>query len=121
MKDADVFDALGKVVEALKSLQPQHQENVLRWAREHLGLPSSVPAVSVEIPKNPAPAATLADRERAPRLDIKQFVGQKVPKTDSQFTAVVAYYHQFVAPENERKTEISKDDLVAACRLAEWK
>lgn len=39
----------------------------------------------------------------------------KQPKNDTQFAAVVAYYYQFEA--TERKDAISKEDLLAACRL----
>ena len=59
-------------------------------------------------------AATTASTTPAtiPPSDIKTFVNQKAPKSDLHFVATVAYYHQFVAPNDQRKDSITKDDLV---------
>lgn len=117
----DEFDALRTVVKSVESFGPDDQNRILRWAAEKLGLsqslrPTSAPPSSVAagaLPSQPAPTAA------AGGLDIKAFVAQKKPKNDSQFAAVVAYYHRFEAPE--KKDTITKADLLNACRLANYK
>ena len=42
----------------------------------------------------------------------------KAPKSDQQFTAVVAYFYQFEAKPNDRKEEIDADTMKEAARLA---
>jgi hypothetical protein len=49
--------------------------------------------------------------------DIKSFMDQKEPSSDTEFAATVAYYYRFEAPVPERRETIGKDDLLEACRL----
>ena len=46
---------------------------------------------------------------------------EKAPRSDTHFAATVAYYHQFRAPENQRKESITKEDFVEACRQVDRK
>jgi hypothetical protein len=46
-------------------------------------------------------------------------VQEKLPKSDIQFVAVVAYYYRFVSPEGDRKDAITSEDLQTAARLAQ--
>ena len=112
----DDLEAVRVVVEALKAFERDEQERIIRWAREKLGLTQtlvsatdSTSAVSVA----PVPV-------RVPgQLDLRGFVAQKNPRSDTHFAATVAYYYRFEAPEAERKETITSTDLLEACRLAD--
>ena len=127
-KQPDEYDALRQMVTLLQPFKREDQERILRWTREKLGL-----AGEAQAPPSPTTAATpsagptaTTDGQRAqaseptPTIDIKTFVESKKPKSDIQFAATVAYYYQFKTSEEQRKEEITKDDLVTACRLAKW-
>lgn len=114
----DEFDALRTLVKTLESFGADDQNRILRWTAEKLGLGQPVPT-------GPATGDTPAQPKiepGAPRMaataDIKSFVTQKRPKNDTQFAAVVAYYHRFEAPE--KKTSITQADLLEACRMANY-
>ncbi len=51
-------------------------------------------------------------------MDIKQFTETKAPKSDQQFTAVVAYFFQFVAPAAHRLDSIDAATMKEAARQA---
>ena len=111
----DEFDALRTIVKTLEAFGTDDQSRILRWAAEKLGLSQSVrPQSTTDTPAQPATEPGAA--KLAATTDIKSFVAQKKPKNDSQFAAVVAYYHRFEAPE--KKNSITQADLLEACRLA---
>jgi len=114
---ADEFDAVRTIVKTLEAFPGDDQTLILRWAAEKLGLSSSPRSA---MPSTPAPIPTA--QAEAPRpvgaIDIKSFVAAKKPKNDSQFAAVVAYYYRFESPE--KKDSITKDDLLDACRKANY-
>ena len=111
----DEFDALRTIVKTLEGFGTDDQSRILRWAAEKLSLSQPMhPGSTTDTPAQPAtPSGT--GKQAAP-TDIKSFVAQKKPKNDSQFAAVVAYYHRFEAPE--KKNSITQADLLEACRLA---
>ncbi len=111
----DEFDALRTIVKTLEGFETDDQSRILRWVAEKLGLGRPVRPVSATDTPVPPLAETGAVKMPASR-DIKSFVAQKKPKNDSQFAAVVAYYHRFEAPE--KKNSITQADLLEACRLA---
>jgi hypothetical protein len=115
-KPTDEFDTTRIIVEALTPFDAKSQELIIRWAREKLGLqPAQSP---IAPPAGPAPLIPPRDSVGAGGRppDIKAFVETKKPQSDNQFAAVVAYYYQFEAPENERKQAITKEDLQDATR-----
>jgi len=114
----DEFDALRTIVKTLEAFGGDDQNRILRWAAEKLGLsqpqrpppPAGSGAAGATLPHEPAtPGST---------PDIKSFVAQKKPKNDSQFAAVVAYYHRFEGPT--KKDSITQADLLDACRMANY-
>ena len=118
----DDLEAVRILVETLQSFDSKDQERIIRWAREKIGLAPSTPRQSATAP---AEAANLGTQLGAPvalsaggRQDIKSFVNEKNPGSDNQFAAVVAYYYQFEAPEEEKKEAINSEDLQEACRKA---
>ncbi len=114
----DEFDALKTITKTLEPFNSEDQSRMLRWVSEKLGLVTVRPgANSPGVP----PTTLQVDPPRPPgsTTDINSFTTKKKPKNDMQFAAVVAYYHQFEAAV--KKTSITKDDLLEACRLASYK
>jgi hypothetical protein len=114
----DEFDALKTITKTLEPFKAEDQSRMLRWISEKLGLAMAQPGTNG--PTVP-PAKVQSDPPRLPgsMTDISSFTSEKKPKNDMQFAAVVAYYYQFEAAV--KKTSITKDDLLEACRLASYK
>jgi len=114
------FDAAKSIVETLKGLDKPSQALAMRFASETLGLQSAVWAQTPVAPVTAAsPPASQPDiRGATHSTDIKQFTAAKAPKSDQQFTAVVAYFYRFEAPEADRKDAIDANTLKEAARLA---
>jgi hypothetical protein len=125
------FDAAKSIADILTGMEKAQQERVLRWVAESLGLSATPPVVTPHTPHTqlapPSPhtpphtpgAATGGGHlPTGTPNDIKSFVDSKKPKTNNQFAAVVAYYHQLVAPT--RKSGISAEDIKEATRQAGW-
>lgn len=120
-KNADL-NAVQIIRDALEEFDNDKREQILRWARESLGLPTAAPHAA----PMPSPAAAEAPATGLPGAqpssnapkDIASFVNEKNPQTDMQLATTIAYYYRFVAPANERKDEIDAESLRDACRLA---
>ncbi|MFH1046729.1 MAG: hypothetical protein V1738_00335 [Patescibacteria group bacterium] len=120
----DIYEATREIVKLLESLNPEDQEQAIKWASERLNIcvaksSAQQPPATTPKPQNvvePAsclpPAESTDDQEE--KLDIKSFYIQKDPKNDIQFTAVVAYHNKFIA--DSRKETVSGNDLLEACR-----
>jgi hypothetical protein len=122
-KPTDKFEATRIVTETIQEFDPKDQAMIFRWVAETLGLPEPFhgSGTAVNRPASmPQPLAGVDAMTGGSAPDIQSFVKAKNPRSDVQFAATVAYYHQFVAPESERKTSISQSDLVEACRKARW-
>ncbi len=53
--------------------------------------------------------------------NIRSFTEEKLPKNDTQFATVAAYYYKFLVPENQRLDTIDKEVLQRALREASRK
>lgn len=113
----DDLEAVRAVVTALEKFQAADQHRILRWAQEKLGLTGSSGSPPDMVKE---PHAQALNRQHAqPHFggtapDIRTFILQKNPMSDTQFAAAVAYYHRFEAPA--KKETIVADDLQDACR-----
>ncbi len=118
---ADDLEAVRTITKALESFDTETRERVIRWAREKLGLPSSIQTQTTP-PTKPIGKGVSAQPQphqtRHTTPDLKTFAAEKKPKRDTHFAATVAYYYKFEAPEAERKDYISGEDLQEACRKA---
>ncbi|HZO86631.1 MAG TPA: hypothetical protein VFC26_15540 [Verrucomicrobiae bacterium] len=114
------MDAAQKIVAELTGMTSEHQSLALKFAIETLGL---------RLPTAPSPGApsTIQSPQTTPpqgggsadhSTDIRSFTAMKAPKSDQQFTAVVAYFYQFEAKPAERKDAIDADVMKEAARLA---
>ena len=124
MSKPDDLEAVRTVADAVQAFDAKDQQRIFRWAAEKLGLAqpfgsSASTTAHPSLPAGPAsPIPILPNALGAGTQDIRSFVTMKKPRNDVQFAAAVAYYYQFEAPQAERKTSISKDDLQDACRKA---
>ena len=119
----DDLEAVRLVAETLHPFTVDDRERIIRWAREKLGMTVAVaPAVlrRTDVPPADAPKEAASVSGQA-GVDIKKFVTEKAPRSDTHFAATVAYYHQCKAPENQRKESITKEDFVEACRQVDRK
>jgi hypothetical protein len=117
----DDLEAVRAVAAALEGFDANEQERIIRWAREKLGLSVSAQPTNPanqQQPLNPLSAAPAQSTQLSSGRDFKTFVTEKNPKNDVQFSATVAYFYRFEAPQGERKNEIKSEDLQEGCRLA---
>ena len=112
----DDLEAVRLIAETLQPFSAEDRERILRWAREKVGMTAVPGGVPTTLPAETAATTASTTPATIPPSDIKTFVNQKAPKSDMHFVGTVAYYHQFVAPNDQRKDSITKDDLVEACR-----
>ncbi len=118
----DDLEAVRILADTLQPFTSDDRERIIRWAREKLGMTGSVvPAVPQRIDVGADSARDAAAAGSQGIVDIKKFVNDRAPRSDVHFAATVAYYHQFKAPENQRKDSITKEDLVEACRQVDRK
>src|ERR1700761_8448708 len=90
------LDAAQKIVTELAGMTPDRQSLAIKFAIETLGL--KLPTAPTA-PAAPAHSPPVVSREGNPdhSTDIRSFTAMKAPKSDRQFTAVVAYFYQFEA------------------------
>lgn len=113
----DDLEAVRLLAETLQPFPNEDRERIVRWAREKLGMVSTAPTVTKSVPPlEPVERPAGPPETTVSGTNIKSFVTQKAPKSDVHFAATVAYYHQFMAPADQRKDSITKEDLVEACR-----
>jgi hypothetical protein len=114
------LDAAQKIVVELIGMKPEHQSLALKFAMETLGLqlPAALtPSVMAPVQAHqPISSHVASSAEHS--TDIRSFTAMKAPKSDQQFTAVVAYFYQFEARADDRKEEIDANVMKEAARLA---
>ena len=120
----DDLEAVRIIVDTLSAFDATEQERILRWSREKLGLStdaqgSAAVNTQTSIASPAPPYGALGSRSHDTAVDIKSFIAEKIPSSDNQFAAAVAYYYRFEAPEAVRKEAITADDLQEACRLTD--
>ena len=85
------YDALGKVIEALKPLSPEDRKRILQTASTFFQIGSSGPALSSASRELPAPNIPMPFSEDMV-MSPKQFLMEKQPKTDVERIACLAFY-----------------------------
>lgn len=114
------LEAAQKIVADLEGMTNEHRSLAVKFAMETLGIqvsaspPGSAPPIGHVT--NPLPPA--APGTPNPRKDIKSFTDFKAPKSDQQFTAVVAYFYQFEAPDGQKRDAIDATTMKEAARQA---
>lgn len=119
------LDAAQKIVAELTGMKREHQSLAIRFAVETLGLDASGlstphPPRSAVQPHEPVAQRAQGQDNAVHSTNIRSFTEMKDPKSDRQFTAVVAYFYQFEAKPDERRDTIDSDVMKEAARLANW-
>lgn len=125
-KKIDDLDAVRTITNTLAQFDSDTQSRIVRWACEKLGLsvPSDTAAAStsnasVEVtPSGPSESTQAVPHHKRGGTDIKSFISEKNPASNNEFSACVAYYYRFEAPDAQQKDAINGEDLLEACRLA---
>jgi hypothetical protein len=117
--DKSPLDAAQKIVSELTGMTSDHQSLALKFAMETLGLHlpvglTAASAATAHPQQIPAAAPAVTDHSS----NIRSFTEMKAPKSDQQFTAVVAYFYQFESKPDERKETIDAEVMKEAARLA---
>lgn len=117
---SDDFDIAKSIFDKIKDLPSERQQRLLRWIAEGLGLPgvSQASGGASEVDLGVLPRLSAADTQARRVSDIKSFVLEKAPKSDQQFSAVVAYFYRFEASPAERRESINGELLQEAARLS---
>jgi len=107
------FDAITAILGALKPLDDEARQRVLDYALRRLGL-KAVGALGGPLP--PAGGSTLTpalpDQPSAGAVrDIRTLADQKQPKSAIEMAALVGYYFAHLAPESDRKADITAADV----------
>ena len=113
--NGDEYDAMRVVVGALEKFSVPDRQRILRYVSEKLDL-AAAPAAPASPHGDVLQEASAASAGTGALTDIKTFIERKSPTSDAQFTAAVAYYYRFEAPQSARKDSINADDLQDACR-----
>jgi hypothetical protein len=117
--------AIDEIINALQGIEASTRLTAIKAACEHLGISygrAATPLVSQsEGAGVPASLDTYAPPpQQRTLLDIRSLKEQKGPSNAMEMACVVAYYLQYIAPETERKTEVSNEDLDTYFRQADF-
>lgn len=114
------LEAAQRIVTELQGMSAENQFLAMKFASETLGLksPSGSPSSAASPFHAPPLLQPNATSGADNWIDIRSFAATKAPKSDQQFCAVVAYFYQFEAKPNEKKTEIDAEVMKEAARLA---
>jgi hypothetical protein len=116
------LQAAQNIVSELTGMTPEHQSLALKFATETLGLqlPTATSSAAVPLVHSPQLPPLQAASSAGHSTDIRSFTEMKAPKSDQQFTAVVAYFYQLEARPDDRREAIDADVMKEAARLAGW-
>lgn len=114
----DVFDATRDVVNRLTPFAEEERSRIVRWAMEMLGI-SGYGSFKASQSADFAEKGENVNSAAAAHRDIRAFVQSKRPRSDVQFTAVVAYFYQFISPSPLQ--DIGIEELKEAHRQARRK
>lgn len=113
--DDKELGAIQKVIEALKPLDRDETNRVIHYVLNRLGVVDKYDMVERKIPAETPTTLQTSDsilrRTIADVKDIKSLKEEKQPKSANQMAALVAYYLTDIAPQEERKQDISSDDV----------
>lgn len=118
--DDNELGAIEQLISALEPLQADARQRVLSYVFQRLGL--AAPGNSANSPLPGASTSSLGVQPSLPApavaTDIRSFATQKAPTSQLERTAVVAFYLSDLAPQTERKAEITGADLTKYSKQA---
>jgi hypothetical protein len=108
--DDQELQAIQQVIAALSELDAGARTRVIDYVFQRLGLKAVTEQRSVVPPSDPTEVLSPAQIRRR-QVDVRSFGTEKSPRSANERVAVVAYYLTELAPETERKAEISAADI----------
>jgi hypothetical protein len=127
MTDSSLDKELGaikSIAAALEALDAPTRERVLKYAMDHMGIPTfpGTGRASGAAGTGGAPDVQTESPPRATQqvADIRTLKDQKNPQSDTQMAALVAYYLAELAPDDRRKDAISTSDIVNYFKQANY-
>lgn len=110
---------MGTILGALEGLEGESIQRVLDYVLGRLSISRPTRGSSLSAPV--AAALPVDAGKGARQASIRDLKEEKQPESLSQMAALVAYYLSELAPENERKDEISAADLEKYFKQAGFK
>ncbi|MEK7441667.1 MAG: hypothetical protein AABZ78_12780 [Chloroflexota bacterium] len=97
--------AIQSILAALELLSPEARQRVIKYVFHRLEL-------SIDNqPMQSSGQSNFADRTSSVTIDIRSLKDQKLPRSDSEMAALVAYYLAELAPVEARTEFITKEDV----------
>ncbi|HEY8768354.1 MAG TPA: hypothetical protein VIP09_14010 [Dehalococcoidia bacterium] len=112
MLDSSEIEALNAIVRTLEGLQEESRIRVMIYLRGRLdgmGTMATLSTPQLDRRSEVVDAAHPTQKRRI--VDIKQLKSDKSPRTDVEMAALVGYYLQEEAPQDERKSTFGRDDV----------
>ncbi|HXH05990.1 MAG TPA: hypothetical protein VNI83_05295 [Vicinamibacterales bacterium] len=104
------LSAIHAILAALTALDNEERKRVISYVFQRLGF-SPAPALQPGQTLTPPTAAFSSPRTVAAATDIRSLAEQKKPRSAVEMAVLVAYYVAEVAPTDERKNEITTEDV----------
>src|SRR5712691_11897180 len=110
------LDAMATILDALKGLDGESIQRVLDYVLGRLSLNRTPRAASSTVP---GPLTT--DTSKPRQVSIRDLKEEKQPQSLNQMAALVAYYLSELAPDGERREEVTAADLEKYFKQAGFK
>jgi hypothetical protein len=115
-KHDDGVSAITAIIAALKPLDEKTRKNVLSYVLAQLGLNAAASFPAEMTPEENEPAFRMMpgpSRSAAffAQQDIRSLAEEKSPRTVNEKVALIAFYLKNLAPQDERKDQISAEDI----------
>jgi hypothetical protein len=101
--------AIDAVINALKPLDENSRITAVRATCEHLIIPL-IEGIKSKTPSEPVKPSTISTLPAI--TDIRKLKEQKNPSSANEMAAVAAFYLSQLAPVQDRKAEVEKEDMI---------
>jgi hypothetical protein len=115
-----IGQAIDQIVEALEGLEPNLREVALQAASTSLGIQIPPRKVGGDIVSGIEEHVYGSETDKNSPVDIKILRQNKDPKSGIEMAVLIGYYLKELAPQDERKEQISADDLDKYFRQAAY-
>ena len=108
------LSAIQTIINSLEPLDTEARQRVLTYVFQRLNLPLAIRARLAPGETSPVQSVSTASSQGSQLLagtDIRSLKDQKAPNSAAEMAALVAYYLAEIAPIEERKNTIDKDDI----------
>jgi hypothetical protein len=102
----------------LEPLDPAARANVIQYVFRRLGIDISASTVTA-VDLSPIQVAS-REHSLSPQVDVRSFRQQKNPKSANEMVAVLAYYLAHLAPSDERRDYLTREDITKYFHQAQF-